>query len=359
MPIQGLTNQGRGFPMIAKLRKGGKSSKGYPVNLDYFRFTPEAGDEQEKAQMLQAFRAVFGDKPRKLRVYMAHETIDETFPSWCEVWVSGGLIHRCDGVTMTHWREGDKIVHGEMPCRTQDHKNPQNPREDAVGRLMLVIPQLIEAGYVGYVMMQTTSMNDIANIDGVLRDTVSRMGTNDLRKVPFILSREQDEISVPSPDGKRVRRKMWMVKLYPEPSWVQDMLLRAAPSQVKELEAGRTYDVYEEPEQIDGDLVPADQEQIDDNLVPVDFGDHMISDYRRLYPQGFPKSPRDATSFWKIVKAMGYTRETGQQFVAGADGDFELAAAMLYSDNDEAIADESGESHWVQDSDDIIDIDEY
>jgi len=72
--------------------------------------------------------------------------------------------------------------------------------------------------------METGSINDILSIEACIRAIVDARGTEDLRGVGFILRRVQQAISTPGDNGKRIRRKHWMVKLEPAAEWVTAQL---------------------------------------------------------------------------------------------------------------------------------------
>lgn len=216
MPILGLTdNIIPRFRRLGKLRKGGeKTAGGYGPDLDHFRFT------SDQPEIVEAFHRVYGKEPRLIRIYIPHESINEAFSTWCEVWSASGLVHRCNGKTMFLWREGDKYLRGERPCSGGHEKN--EPQNDAVGRLEFIIPELIQAGYVGYVTLETHSINDILAIGGVLQAVHG--SRHDLRGVEFSLRRIQENIGVPGwgdRKGDRSRADKWLVKIEPAADWVR------------------------------------------------------------------------------------------------------------------------------------------
>lgn len=225
MPIIGLTDDNSAsntWPRLGKLRKGGvKTPKKPGEDLNHFRFT------SDNPQVAAAFDAAFGKTPNSLMVFLPYRNVGENFPTWCEIWNASGLEHRCDGQTMVRWREGDKIISGAKLC-TGGHKN-DDPRQDAVGRLEVIIPQLLEAGYVGTVTMEThADGNDMPFIFGVLNTVMDARG--DLRGVPFRLYRQLENIGVPGYGdraGQRARADKWLVKIEPAAEWVRAQLAQA------------------------------------------------------------------------------------------------------------------------------------
>jgi hypothetical protein len=73
---------------------------------------------------------------------------------------------------------------------------------------------------VGYVTMETHSLHDLISIQGTLLATIEARGVEDLRGIGFVMRRVETEISTPGADGKRVRRKKWLVKMEPAAAWV-------------------------------------------------------------------------------------------------------------------------------------------
>lgn len=235
MPIRGLTsNVLPAFPRLGKLRKGGpmkekivgnKTYKVYGDDLSHFRFTAEG----ERADIQTAFEAVYGDAPTVLHVFLPHPSVEQNFDTWREKWVAGGLVHRCDGEVMTLWRDSmGKMRQEPKPCpyygkdRSADEEKADSSCKE-VGRLSLIVPEMVYAGFVGYVVLETHSKNDLASIQASLLAAAEARGDNPLglRGIEFVLKRELRTISTPSGDGKRARRDKWMVVIEPAADWVR------------------------------------------------------------------------------------------------------------------------------------------
>lgn len=235
MPIIGLTDQIQPkYPRLGKLRKGGErpaNGNAPGPDLDHFRFV------SENEEIVAAFVEAYGETPRLINVYLPHATPAEAFPTWAEVWGATGLVHRCDGKNMTIWLEEGKYIRGSKPCMG-GHKD-NDYLKDAVGRLDVVIPELVMAGYVGYVTLETHGKHDMLGILSTLQ-AVSDEGRRDLRGIPFVLRRVQESVSTPGfgkQAGKRSRVNKWLVKLEPASTWVQiQMGLRAAPVELEGVE---------------------------------------------------------------------------------------------------------------------------
>jgi len=213
MPIKGLTTRNDitpRFRTLGKLRKGGeKTPKGYGPDLNHFRFTSDV------PEIVEAFTAIYGEQPRAVNVYLPYETTEQNFATWKELWAASGLQHRCDGETMQIWLGKDGKYHRDpQPC-------PGGC--DEVGRLEVIIPELIAAGFIGTVTLETHSLNDMIAITQVLLKAEELSG-GDLRRVQFTLRRVPERISVPGwgdNKGKRQRVEKWLVKIEPSVDWAQ------------------------------------------------------------------------------------------------------------------------------------------
>lgn len=258
MPIKRLQQSAASFPIIGKLRKGDKKPNGNQPgkDLEYFRFDTDDADAMKK------FSEAYGNEPKAITVYLPFHTIEENFTSWQEEYSAGGLKHRCDGETCVIWQKPDgKYSHEPKPC-------PGGCK--AVGRLTVIIPELMRFAYVS---VETHSINDIMQLDRNLLAAFAPTG--DLAGIPFLLIRRLVSISTPSGDGgKRVRRSKALLFLEPHPEWVQVKLLEMRRSYAgelmgatapKQLTASPVVD-DETGEIIDGDIY----EDLDENDNPFD-----------------------------------------------------------------------------------------
>ena len=220
MSIVGLTDSVVvSFQRLGKLYKGGpKTASGFGADLEYFRFN------SDNPAIMAAFADAYGTQPKVINCFIPHATPEQAFPNWCEVWGKTGLVHRCDGQTMSVWLNGDKYERGVKPCMGGHEKG--DPLNDAVGRLDVIIPELVAAGFVGYVTLETHGKHDILNIVKVLGAVhQSRIGNEaGLRGVPFVLRRVRENISIPGygkTEGQCTRADKWLVKLEPSSDWLR------------------------------------------------------------------------------------------------------------------------------------------
>lgn len=207
------------FPCVGKLRKGDEKNdpKRPGRDLEHFRFVAES------PEVFAAFVRAYTATPASIRVYLPYATPDECFPHWMELWSAGAFQRRCNGKEMVCWRDGDGAIRTTpAPCRCNAPgfvPTKTNPRCTRVGRLEVIIPELIEEGFVGYVVLETHSVHDIINIYGSLRNVYEMR--KDLRGVEFRLYRRSVEISTPGEEGRRVRRTKSLVFISPSPEWTK------------------------------------------------------------------------------------------------------------------------------------------
>ncbi len=222
MGIAGLTTQKAVLPpTIGKLRKGGEkpeNAKRPGAELDYFRFTAR---NEKDVQIMTDFVAAYGPQPQRIEVYLPSDEVDVVFDAWQEEWSAADLKHRCDGEFIYERnRATGEYERTASPCPYAD-KEQKGCKQ--VGRLAVILPELVAAGHYGIVTVETHSINDIATIHRALTDFRNRFGR--LTGVPFYVYRYPESISTPSgSDGKRARREKWLVGITPATEFVQKQL---------------------------------------------------------------------------------------------------------------------------------------
>lgn len=267
MPIKGLTNQQAQFPEIGQLRKGGekqtrkrKDGSEYTIwgqDLDHFRFTSEISD------VVAAFEAVYDGQPRMVNVLLPFQYVDENWEAWQEEYVSGGLVHRCDGETMALWQKEDGSYSREpKPCpyaSGEQKRTDKNPGCKPTARLKVVIPELRR---LAYVTVLTNSNHDIRNLDAQLRALETLR--HDLRGIPLQLRRSLKTISTPAGNGKRARRQKWLLSIEAAPTWVDYQLAAQEAAAVPQLPPGMS---VHEPTIVDattGEILNSDEDWDDE-----------------------------------------------------------------------------------------------
>ena len=214
MPIKGLTDHKAAFPSIGTIRKGAaKPAQGNKpgADLTYFRL-----DTFDKS-LATVWHTLYPteERARSIRVALPFKTIEENFESWMEDWVAGGLVHRCDGEKVVlEFKNGEYLSYPEG----QGPSCPGGCKE--VGRLGVILPELRR---MATLTVLTSSKHDIKNLNACLLSYYNMR--ENLRGIPFVLRRVEKEISTPSgKDGKRARRKKWLLQIEAEPSWVSAQL---------------------------------------------------------------------------------------------------------------------------------------
>ena len=268
MPIQGLTDRESvkpRFTRLGKIRKGYKDEEGQMHDLDYFRFVAS------RPEIQKAFENHCGREPRLLHILLPYPTVEENWESWLEEWGKSGLIHRCDGQYMVRWLQPDKSYaqdpqqQKQMPCPYESRKVQRtmaNPGCRPVGYLSVIIPELLAEGFVGNVIVETHSLNDLANISSSLinAEEKARNAGNPhvLQFMEFVLYRQEEEIGIRyQRDGKiiKTRDDKWMIRLDPAREWVRAMIDKTQ-GQVLKLPAPSA-----EEEIIEGEVVSPEPEE--------------------------------------------------------------------------------------------------
>jgi len=224
MPIKNLTtidpavDTAFAFTSLGKLRKGGaKQGNQFGPELDYWRFVALRPEVQ------QAYSSLYG-QTAVVECYLPYAQVDDCFSTWREQWAASSLVVRCDGEHKHVWKAGDKIVSGNEKCGGNCAECKAKP----VGRLAIILPELWKAGHIGYVTMETHSINDIRNIWRALQETyrwqVQRGGevaALGLRGIRFTLRRAKVSISTPRKDGSRAMANHSLVFIEPTRDWAQ------------------------------------------------------------------------------------------------------------------------------------------
>ena len=183
------------------------------MGLEYLRVdlnTPE---------MNRRFIDAWGDRPTHFEALLLGETPEECFPTQMEEYLSGGMVHSCDGEWITQYRDGDtgewvKPLPNTVPCpygpkaKKPRQRTDDNPGCVPKGRLKLMIPA------VGYyeIWIETESHNDLPGVIGNLRDLAKlakRAGRESLMWMKVGVGVTEIKISAPKSKGssERVRRK--------------------------------------------------------------------------------------------------------------------------------------------------------
>lgn len=215
MPIKGLTtNIVPSFPILGKIRKGTqKQGNKFGEDLEYFRF-------DAKNSELQAFlESHYTNAPNHIPVHLPYPKPEDNFPCWLEDYTTNrDLKARCDGENIVLYlnKETQQYSKKPFPCLKETGKLC-NCKE--VGRLNVILPKVLEAGHIGYFILETHSKHDIVTINQFLGAIYQ--STGNLTGIPMILSRYQREVSVPYFKDSIAKRtsatkNLVMLSLHPE-----------------------------------------------------------------------------------------------------------------------------------------------
>lgn len=222
MPIQGMTtNETIAFPGIGQLRKGAPKptdGKAPGKDLPYFRFTTS------DARAASMFLAEYGKEPNAIKIVLPFPNLDDNFSAFREAYIASRLVHRCDGVVVWERSTNGVLAPTSKPCPTlhlpKGHKDKCKP----MARLRVIIPSLARFAYVDVL---TTSEIDIRRLTehlGAIRSVAGR-----LNGIPLVLTRREEEISMPTGKGDERRRvKKWMLHLEIDPEFAERRLLAEA-----------------------------------------------------------------------------------------------------------------------------------
>lgn len=235
--IDGLTNIGPVFREVGKIKLGAPQPDPvpqgwHPSDLDYFRFDTQ--DEEAAAR----FREEYGEKPRRLRVYLPFRTWRENFETFQEYRTKTITHHICNGrQVFARWDPRSKRLLWEGdpgfepgPCPfLDDTETPRDKRCKPTGFLKVVVAGL---GRLGYCSLSTHSVHAIKNIAGMLQAVENMQGNRRARDllqgIPFVLYRSKTSITRPDERSEtgRARIDKWLVFLEPDVAW-QNVALNA------------------------------------------------------------------------------------------------------------------------------------
>jgi uncharacterized protein (DUF952 family) len=224
-------------------RKTGQDEAYFKVgeNLDYFRFVPTAGVHAERVQ--EIWDQFYGDKPKEIQIFFKHTDIDNLIDDWYSEFATGGLLKvKCDGETITEWRDDRGVYHlnEPKPCRA-----PNSPKGCDKCRASALIkfgmPEFRYMGYSGNVEISTTSINDIVFLKAQLAEIAAELALcgASLKYAPLILSRSPRVITKTTAQ-KQFRGEENLLYLSIDPQYQQK--IDRAISAAKYAEIGATYE---------------------------------------------------------------------------------------------------------------------
>jgi len=283
--------------------------------LTYFRATFLEGEEQA-AEM---FLAEYGPEPREINVVLPFDTVDENLEAWNEAYVASALLHRCNGKKVIRAIDpdsGEVLVENGRSVETgepvecdgkpitywTDKKGKDHPVYcEPHGRLRIIIPELRR---LAFVTVLTTSTWDVLNLSTQL-EAIRDMNKGSLRGVPLVLKRRPYWKSTPSgSDGRRARRKMWLLSVEADPAWVDAQLtaMRTATlpngKATLQLPPGVPDTNGTNGEEIEGEI---------EELPFTDDSEELAQEDEHVYEAGMPDEVRNMNEFYKVAQErFGY-----------------------------------------------------
>jgi hypothetical protein len=205
MPIKGLSDQRR-FSRLGKIRLGEKkkNQRGteYPSKIDYFKIDPY---DQE---MLPEIEALFGKKPRKLRIAFPDNEPERVFPQYYECWSASALHCKGDGEVAQRMDGKGKLFEvecpgpDECPFALKDHgvktRDGVKPGCKRVARLQVVFPDLDSFGVF---QLDTSSRNSIINVNSSI-ELVQRFTDGQIAWIPLSMQLKAQATIIPE-TGKK------------------------------------------------------------------------------------------------------------------------------------------------------------
>lgn len=183
MPIKDLSNRQR-VPRLDKIRIGIKEEgKNYPKGVDHFVCPEEV-------------RAVYGEKPKRLKIAFHSNDMEEIFPQYYKRYGSGtGLVCKGDGELAMTLVPGKKQMQ-EVKCMGRECEFYKDKKCKQIGNLLFMIRGVKRFGVY---QLDTGSYNTILNVNGGL-DFVKGITNGTLKFVPLILEVIPQEVN---PEGKK------------------------------------------------------------------------------------------------------------------------------------------------------------
>lgn len=295
MPIKGISETRR-FPRLGKIRLGEKrlSPKGaeYPKAVDYFVVKE---DEATPASAVKAFRSVYGDKPRALRIMFPSNDPESFFPQWYKCYrASIGLYCMGDGETATRRQDDGTMAEVPCPCPLLDSGECRQ-----MGHLMFFLP---DVPGLGVWQLDTSSYHSIVNINSGVAMIKAITGGR-IAMIPLTLRLVPREVS---PDGKK--KVVYVLDLVQEEATLKDVLLQSRRS---------VAEILGIPEQaVSASLPVVDHNEVPEDLVPASIqatlkhGNEQEAEAVDDAESGTdpePKTEPDEERFNRLCDQLGYT----------------------------------------------------
>lgn len=214
------------------INKKGKDIEVYGDELEYYRFEP-----LERFKKVPSITGKFNslydellaryeelDKPKQVHILFPYPNVVQVWRASNQKWQKIGqndvCIRYCDGhICSLHLDEeiAGKSAYSPIPCAAKEDDKDCPKGCEPTGRLRFTIPAL---RYPGEIVLTTHSIKDISTISGNL-DAYREF---DLREIPFLLVKTQQNCRHRTPEGKMFNQKKWFCHLEVEPEFGLRML---------------------------------------------------------------------------------------------------------------------------------------
>lgn len=212
--------------------KNGKETKSYGSELEYYRFEPLERFKNVPPitgkynslydELLARYEEL--DKPKEVHILFPYPHAEQVWRASNQKWQTMGkesmCVRYCDGTSCTiHYDEpnagGSPFAHIPCAAKPEDKKCPKECKP--TGQLRLTIPAL---RYSGEIMLTTHSIKDITTISANL----AAYQEYDLREIPFMLVKTQQNCRHTTPEGKTFNVPKWFCHVEVEPGFRSKML---------------------------------------------------------------------------------------------------------------------------------------
>nr|PZN59666.1 MAG: hypothetical protein DIU58_17655 [Sphaerobacter thermophilus] len=215
MPIKGISEIRR-LPRLGKIHLGIKltNQRGteYPKAVDYFVVKE---DDSTPAAAVEAFRSVYGDKPRQLRIMFPSDDPEVICPQYYKQYGAGtGLVRMCDGERCLCRTESGEMVETECLC------DPPGGDPNGCKHMMHLIFMLPDVPGIGVWQLDTSSFHSIVNINSGLEMIRALAGR--VSMIPLTLRLRPKEVS---PGGRK--KTVWVLDLVQEQARLVDVIQAA------------------------------------------------------------------------------------------------------------------------------------
>lgn len=258
-PIKSLTSVPKAFIRLGRIKKGIKDESGMH-DLDYFRmiFDPSVSDLESE------FRRVYGEKPTRINIRLAFQSIEDVWDANYECYKKGGLIAKAgENDAGPYWiyyrdpntsevlvRDGRPVGHNgetfmqkkiDISAPIYSYRNKKG--EDVpvflepVGRLNVVIPELANAGgvpRVGFFEFCPGSPRDIRTISAELAaiEFQAKAVGKSISGIPMVLTRREEQVTK-NINGALSKGPSWVVHIEVGGEWgskaLEAIRMRALP----------------------------------------------------------------------------------------------------------------------------------